>query len=94
MNGENVADEEIVVATTRPETILGDSAVAVHPSDDRYTKFIGRTVLHPFRNEEIPVVADDFVDQQFGTGIIHRIFFNNRSFDSNYFRCGKNNTGS
>ncbi|XP_044745986.1 uncharacterized protein LOC123307655 [Coccinella septempunctata] len=64
------SDEEIIVATTRPETILGDVAVAVHPSDDRYSKLIGRKVHHPFRKEAIPIIADDFVDKQFGTGAV------------------------
>lgn len=58
-----------MVATTRPETIFGDVAVAVNPNDPRYTSFIGREVLHPFRKVSIPVVADEFVDPQFGTGI-------------------------
>ncbi|VEN38555.1 unnamed protein product, partial [Callosobruchus maculatus] len=64
------SDREIVVATTRPETIPGDVAVAVHPKDGRYTQFIGKTVWHPFRNEGIPVIADEFVDPQFGTGAV------------------------
>nr|CAH7743158.1 unnamed protein product [Callosobruchus chinensis] len=64
------SDEEIVVASTRPETIPGDVAVAVHPKDNRYANFIGKTVWHPFRNEGIPVIADEFVDPQFGTGIL------------------------
>lgn len=63
-----ILDDELVVATTRPETMFGDVAVAVNPRDTRYTSFIGRTVWHPFRKEPIPVVADDFVDPEFGTG--------------------------
>ena len=60
--------EFIPVATTRPETILGDTAVAVHPEDERYQKFIGKKVLVPILNREIPVIADEYVDREFGTG--------------------------
>lgn len=58
------------VATTRPETILGDTAVAVHPEDERYQAFIGKTVLVPALNREIPVIADEYVDREFGTGAL------------------------
>ncbi|NUM44872.1 MAG: valine--tRNA ligase, partial [Anaerolineales bacterium] len=58
------------VATTRPETILGDTAVAVHPEDDRYKKYVGKMVLVPILNREIPVVADEYVDREFGTGAL------------------------
>jgi valyl-tRNA synthetase len=58
------------VATTRPETILGDSAVAVHPDDDRYEEFIGRTALVPMLEREIPIIADEYVDMTFGTGAL------------------------
>jgi valyl-tRNA synthetase len=58
----------IPVATTRPETILGDTAVAVHPEDERYQKYIGHKVLVPIINREIPVIADEYVDREFGTG--------------------------
>lgn len=61
---------EIVVATTRPETMLGDSAVAVHPEDARYRALVGRMVLLPLMDREIPVVADEFVDPDFGTGAV------------------------
>ncbi len=61
---------EIVVATTRPETMLGDTAVAVNPADERYTALIGKTVTLPLMNREIPVVADDYVDRAFGTGVV------------------------
>ncbi len=64
------SDEYIPVATTRPETILGDTAVAVHPEDPRYQKYIGRTVIVPILNREIPVIADDYVDREFGTGAL------------------------
>lgn len=61
---------ELTVATTRPETMLGDTAVAVHPDDKRYKQFIGKTVKLPLTNREIPVIADDFVDIKFGTGAV------------------------
>lgn len=61
---------EVVVATTRPETMLGDTAVAVNPKDERYTAMIGKTVKLPLTRREIPVIADDFVDMQFGTGAV------------------------
>lgn len=63
-------DSEIVVATTRAETMLGDSAVAVHPDDERYAHLVGKTVLVPLVNREIPVVADAHVDPAFGTGAV------------------------
>ena len=60
----------ITVATTRPETMLGDTAVAVNPSDDRYSEMIGQTLVLPIMNREIPIVADDFVESEFGTGAV------------------------
>jgi len=60
----------LVVATTRPETMLGDTAVAVHPEDERYQALIGKRVVLPLINREIPVVADDYVDREFGTGVV------------------------
>ena len=60
----------LVVATTRPETMLGDTAVAVHPDDERYQALIGKTIRLPLTNREIPVIADDYVDQEFGTGCV------------------------
>ena len=60
----------VVVATTRPETMLGDTAVAVHPDDERYKDLIGKTVVLPLVNKEIPIVADDFVEKEFGTGAV------------------------
>ena len=62
--------ERVVVATTRPETMLGDSAVAVHPDDERYRHLVGRTLLLPLMNRRIPVVADAAVDPAFGTGAV------------------------
>ena len=61
---------EIVVATTRPETIFGDVAVAVNPDDERYKKFIGTRVLLPLLDKEIPVIADEYVDKEYGTGAV------------------------
>jgi valyl-tRNA synthetase len=64
------SDEFIPVATIRPETILGDTAVAVHPEDERYQKYIGKTVIVPILGREIPVIADDYVSREFGTGAL------------------------
>ena len=61
---------QVVVATTRPETMLGDTAVAVHPGDERYRGIVGARVLLPVMNREIPVIADEFVDREFGTGVV------------------------
>nr|WP_321824791.1 valine--tRNA ligase [Alteromonas macleodii] len=61
---------ELVVATTRPETMLGDTAVAVHPDDERYQGFIGKEIKLPITGRLIPVIADDYVDQEFGTGCV------------------------
>ncbi|MFC0676902.1 valine--tRNA ligase [Lysobacter korlensis] len=60
----------LVVATTRPETMLGDTAVMVHPEDERYAQLIGRTVTLPLTGREIPVIADEYVDREFGTGVV------------------------
>ncbi|OLD61401.1 MAG: valine--tRNA ligase [Ignavibacteria bacterium 13_1_40CM_2_61_4] len=62
--------EYAVVATTRPETILGDTAVAVHPDDERYRHLVGSTAILPIINRELPIIADDFVDPKFGTGMV------------------------
>ncbi len=64
------SDEYIPVATIRPETILGDTAVAVHPDDERYKKFVGSKVIVPILGREIPVIADDYVSMEFGTGAL------------------------
>lgn len=64
------SDEFIPVATTRPETILGDTAVAVHPQDDRYRHLVGRRCLVPILNRPIPVIADEYVDREFGSGVL------------------------
>ena len=63
-------DRYIVVATTRPETMLGDTAVAVHPEDKRYKDLVGKTCILPIMNKEIPIIADEFVDKEFGTGCV------------------------
>ena len=64
------ADQWLTIATTRPETILGDTAICVHPEDERYQKLIGKTVMVPLINREIPVIADAYVDKDFGTGCL------------------------
>ncbi|WP_123054388.1 valine--tRNA ligase [Clostridium sp. JN-1] len=64
------SDEYLEIATTRPETMLGDTAVAVNPKDERYTHLIGKTLILPLVNREIPVIADDYVDLEFGTGAV------------------------
>ncbi|HEX8871151.1 MAG TPA: valine--tRNA ligase [Candidatus Acidoferrum sp.] len=63
-------DEFLVVATTRPETMLGDTAVAVHPEDERYQHLIGKNVRLPLTNREIPIIGDEMVDREFGTGAV------------------------
>ncbi|MFN3660281.1 MAG: class I tRNA ligase family protein, partial [Brevinematales bacterium] len=62
--------EFVVVATTRPETMLGDTAVAVNPKDKRYRHLIGKTVILPLAEREIPIISDDYVDPEFGTGVV------------------------
>ena len=63
-------DKYIIVATTRPETMLGDTAVAVHPDDERYKELVGKTCILPIMNKEIPIIADRFVEKEFGTGAV------------------------
>ena len=60
----------VTFATTRPETMLGDTAVAVNPNDKRYKDLVGKTVIVPFVKREIPVIADEYVDMDFGTGVV------------------------
>ena len=67
---EGEDDKYVIVATTRPETMLGDTAVAVHPSDDRYKDLVGKNVILPIMNKPIPVIADRFVETEFGTGCV------------------------
>jgi valyl-tRNA synthetase len=78
-------DEYLVVATTRPETMLGDSAVAVNPNDKRYKKHIGKTIDLPLVGREIPIIADDYVDPDFGTGCVKIT----PAHDPNDFAMGK-----
>lgn len=79
------SDETVEIATTRPETMLGDTAVAVHPEDERYQHLIGKKVLLPLVGREIPVVADEYVDQEFGTGVVKIT----PAHDPNDFEVGK-----
>ncbi len=67
---EDAEDEYIPVATTRPETILGDTGLAVHPEDERFGRYVGRHVLVPILGRRIPVISDDYVDREFGTGAL------------------------
>ena len=64
------SDKYLTVATTRPETMLGDTAVAVHPDDERYKDIVGKTLILPLVNKEIPIIADEYVDKEFGTGAV------------------------
>jgi valyl-tRNA synthetase len=75
----------IVVATTRPETMLGDTAVAVHPKDERYKHLIGKSLLLPIVNREIPIIADDYVEKEFGSGAVKIT----PAHDPNDFEVGK-----
>ncbi|KAI9352633.1 tRNA synthetases class I-domain-containing protein [Obelidium mucronatum] len=79
------SDEEIVVATTRLETMLGDTAIAVNPSDERYKSKVGKFVVHPFNGRKIPIIADDYVDKDFGTGAVKIT----PSHDQNDYAMGK-----
>jgi valyl-tRNA synthetase len=79
------AGEFLVVATTRPETMLGDTAVAVHPEDERYRHLVGGRVLLPLMNREIPIIADSYVDREFGTGAVKIT----PAHDPNDFEVGK-----
>lgn len=79
------SDEKLIVATTRVETMLGDTAVAVHPNDDRYKHLHGKFVLHPFCDRKIPIVADEFVEREFGTGAVKIT----PAHDPNDFEVGK-----
>jgi valyl-tRNA synthetase len=79
------SNEFLVVATTRPETMLGDTAVAVNPDDERYQKFVGKFVRLPLMDREIPVIADSYVDREFGTGVVKIT----PAHDPNDFEVGK-----
>ncbi len=78
-------DRFLEIATTRPETLLGDSAVAVHPEDDRYKDLIGKMVMLPLVDREIPIIADEYVDREFGTGCVKIT----PAHDPNDFEVGK-----
>ena len=79
------SSEFVTVATTRPETMLGDTAVAVHPEDERYAHLVGKTLILPLVNREIPVVADEYVEKDFGTGCVKIT----PAHDPNDFEVGK-----
>ena len=79
------SDEFVTIATTRPETMLGDTAVAVHPEDERYTHLVGKTLILPLVNREIPVIADEYVERDFGTGCVKIT----PAHDPNDFEVGK-----
>ncbi|ONI46409.1 valine--tRNA ligase [Candidatus Epulonipiscioides gigas] len=79
------SDEAVHFATTRPETLLGDTAIAVNPKDERYLHLIGKKALVPFVNREIPIIADDYVDMEFGTGVVKITPYH----DPNDFEVGK-----
>lgn len=78
-------DRFVEIATTRPETMLGDTALAVHPDDERYTDLIGKTAILPLVGREIPIVADEYVDKEFGTGVVKIT----PAHDPNDFEVGK-----
>ena len=84
-NGQPSTTEFLTFATTRPETMLGDTAVAINPEDPRYTHLIGKKVLLPIMNREIPVVTDSYVDMEFGTGVVKIT----PAHDPNDFEVGK-----
>jgi valyl-tRNA synthetase len=79
------SNESLVVATTRPETMLGDTAVAVHPEDERYKHLVGKKAVLPLMNREIPIIADEMVDREFGTGAVKIT----PAHDPNDFEMGK-----
>lgn len=81
------SDEYVIVATTRPETMLGDTGIAVHPSDERYKHLIGKTCILPIMNKEIPIIADPFVEKEFGTGCVKLT----PAHDMNDYQAGINN---
>lgn len=85
------SEDRITFSTTRPETLLGDLAVAVHPEDARYKDLVGKMLVHPFRADKIPIIADEYVDPDFGTGAVKIT----PSHDQNDFEVGKrHNLGS
>ncbi|OAF66632.1 hypothetical protein A3Q56_05631 [Intoshia linei] len=81
------SDDEIIVATTRIETMLADKAIAVNPKDERYLKYHGKFVVHPFNGEKLPIIPDNFVDIDFGTGAVKIT----PAHDPNDYECGIRN---
>ncbi|MGN0407673.1 MAG: valine--tRNA ligase, partial [Bacteroides sp.] len=79
------SDDAIIIATTRPETLIGDSALAVNPADDRYKDLVGKMVELPLMNRQIPIIADEYVDMEFGTGVVKIT----PAHDPNDFQVGK-----
>jgi valyl-tRNA synthetase len=79
------SDEFLVIATTRPETLLGDSAVCVHPDDERYKAFVGKNAILPLLDRKIPIIADTYVDKEFGSGVVKIT----PAHDFNDFKIGK-----
>src|SRR5690606_32151402 len=67
---EGTADEWLIIATTRPETILGDTAICINPNDERYKHLHGKKAIVPIANRVIPIIADEYVDMEFGTGCL------------------------
>ena len=82
------SDDSITIATTRPETILGDSAVCVHPDDERFKHLHGKTAIIPLINREVPIIADDYIDPEFGTGALKVT----PAHDENDYMLGQNIT--
>lgn len=83
---EDDSHEEVVIATTRPETMLGDVAIAVHPKDARYTHLVGKRCVHPFlEDRRLVIVADEMCEMDFGTGAVKIT----PAHDANDFECGK-----
>ena len=88
MDAADTIDERIVIATTRPETMLGDTAIAVHPDDERYKHLHGKFAIHPFLGRRIPIITDAItVDMSFGTGAVKIT----PAHDPNDFECGMRN---
>lgn len=84
----STADERIIIATTRPETMLGDTAIAVHPDDERYKHLHGKFAVHPFLDRRIPIITDPItVDMAFGTGAVKIT----PAHDPNDFECAVRN---
>ena len=67
---ENDSENYLEIATTRPETILGDTAVAVNPLDEKYRRYIGKNVIVPITGKKVPIISDEYVDMEFGTGCL------------------------